>query len=96
MKKLFAVEISVTALVWADDEIDAYKITDSQAGDIIGDNPLDIFVMNEITTLGEAESHGYPAGCYVYAHKEERKVEELIEEIQCRPVPDTKTLPLSL
>ena len=87
--KLFTVEVSVTAVVMAESEMDAYSVAISYLSDIISDTDPDIDVLGEVKSLDRLPEDWDPM-CLPYGGDGETRLKDLLPETE--PVRDTRTI----
>ncbi|SCU75565.1 hypothetical protein CNECB9_2370139 [Cupriavidus necator] len=87
--KLFTVEISVTAVVMAESEMEAYSVAISELSDIMRDSEPDIDVHGEIKALDRLPADWDPM-CLPYGGDGETRLKDLLQETE--PVRDARTI----
>ncbi|AZG14968.1 hypothetical protein [Cupriavidus pauculus] len=87
--KLFTVELTVTAVVMADDERHARIVADARKYDIQSDSLDDFDVIGELKSLDRLPE-GWDADCIPYGGDGETRLKDLLPETE--PVRDTRTI----
>lgn len=87
--KLFAVELTITTVVMAACEEDAYGVAMDEIGDITNDTDHDIDVIGEVKALDRLPS-GWDGMCLPYGGDGETRLKDLLPETE--PARDTRTI----
>lgn len=87
MPKLYEVEITLKAIVLADDETDAYCAARDNFRDIVSDSSIDMIDINVFRELKTPEhvaavGQGWDTECHAYGDTRERIKDVLIRNIE--------------
>lgn len=83
--RLFAVELTVIAIVQAESEQEAEVVAESERRDICNDTDMEVGFVSEVKSLKDAQSHGWDERCLPYGGDGNTTVGELLEQIAKEP-----------
>ena len=92
-KKLFAVELIYTALVWAENGEEAFEIASDERREIISDSPdPDIQVGHAGVQLHQLGLYGWDERCFPYGDDGSKTIGELLREAPTEEAPTAAEL----
>jgi hypothetical protein len=97
--RLFAVELTVIAIVQADTEMEAMSIAEDEQRDICRDTDMSLGFTSEVKSIEDAKRHGWDERCIPYGGDGNTTLRELFEQIANEPEPKercTRTMELPL
>lgn len=89
--KLFEIEITVTAVVVADDMDHAFEVANMEARSILSDDSLDDVNVTREIKRGDRLPYGWDGGCCAYGEDGGVRISEILDAQQPVVTPDTKT-----
>lgn len=93
-KNLYAIELNWTALVWAESPEAAEREALGDIHAITADCEPYVHCVETNVTAKRVKMYDWDLDAIPYGDCDDKTVGQLLDEVEARPVPDTKTLPL--
>lgn len=91
--KPYAVEVSFTMIVMAEDEDDAIDVAEGNADDAWRDDgSKDFVVSGPIRSVEELSRHGWSGECLPYGGDSDANLRDILDAIEPEPERDTRTI----
>lgn len=91
--KPYAVEVSFTMIVMAEDETEAYHVADENAREAWGDTQSpDYMVLNPVTSEEQLKFRGWDGNCIPYGGDGDTRLKDIIANLEPELVRDDKTV----